>query len=69
MENTFWNISSMKDGNFVKLFKRSFTLYVEGGMRKKIEADLDILGYEGGYVVTEEFREKFFEIIIGHLLR
>ena len=38
-------------------------------MRKKIEADLDILGYEGGYVVTDEFRAKFFEMIIEHLLR
>ena len=69
MENTFWNISSLRDGNFVKLFKKSFTLYVESGMRKKIEADLDILGYEGGYVVTDEFRAKFFEMIIEHLLR
>ena len=63
MENTFWNIS--RYGNFVKSFKKSFTLYVESGMRMKLEADIDILGHPS--LATDEFKEKFF--IIGHYLR
>jgi hypothetical protein len=71
MENTFWNISIGRDGNFVKLFKKSFALYVESGMRMKTEADVDILRnellVEGP--VTEGFKAKFYEIIIEHYLR
>ena len=68
-ENTFWNIS--KDGNFeiVKLFKKSFTLYVESGTRKKVEADIDLLSHQSGGLVTNEFKEKFYQIIIEHYLR
>ena len=72
MENTFWNTS--RDVDFVELFKKTFTLYVESGMRKKMEADLDVLvGNQGGYprLMTnleepEEFKVKFCKIIIGH---
>ena len=41
MENTFWNIS--RDGNFAKSFKKSFTLYVDSGMKMKAEAEIDIV--------------------------
>ena len=37
-------------------------------MRKEIEADLDILRYEGREI-TEEFEAEFCKIIIEHLLR
>ena len=68
MENTFWNIST--DVNFADLFKMSLTLYVESGMKKKMEANIDILGNEqGGYLVTEDFKAKFFNIIVEHYLR
>ena len=67
LENTFWNISG--DGNFVELFKKSFTLYVESGMRKKIEAVLDDNIRYGDGGVTGEFKEKFCKIIMEHLLR
>ena len=69
MENTFWNIS--RDGNFMELFKKSFTLYVESGMRKKMEADIDILRNQGGHLVTNnsEFKAKFCKVIIEHYLR
>ena len=71
MENTFWNISS--DGNFVKLFKKSFTLYVESGTREKVEADIEILGLPGRYwdseAELEEYKEKFLKIIMEHNLR
>ena len=72
MENTFWNISS--DGNFVKLFKKSFTLYVESGTREKVEADIEILGFPGrswelDATELEEYKDKFLKIIMGHYLR
>ena len=69
MENTFWNNSP--DVEFVDLFKASFKLYIESGMRKKVEAAVDIWRKEQGgqRVVTEEFQEKFHKIIIGHYLR
>ena len=67
MENTFWNIST--DFNFVDLFETSFTLYVESGTRKKVEAAIDLLGNgQGGYLVTKDFREKFCKIIVEHYL-
>jgi hypothetical protein len=69
MENTFWNISKDGDGNFVEFFKNSFTLYVESGMRKKLEADIDMLGNLGEHPVTEELKAKFHTIIIEHYLR
>ena len=65
MENTFWNIG--KDGNFVKLFKKSFTLYEESGMRKKTEAEVDILQNEQGG--SPDFKEKFCNFITEHYLR
>ena len=72
MENTFWNIS--KDGNFVKSFKKSFTLYVDSGMRMKAEAEIDILrNVQGGslYQATnwKDFNPRFFKLIIEHYLR
>jgi hypothetical protein len=68
MENTFWNIS--RDNNFVELFKKSFTLYVDSGIRKKVEAAIDGLRNEqGGWKVTEDFNAKFFKVIIEHYLR
>ena len=67
MENTFWNNS--RDDNFVELFKKSFTLYVESGMRKKTEAEIDELRYEQGrHPVTEDFKAKFHNFIIDHYL-
>jgi hypothetical protein len=65
MEDTFWNIS--KDRNFLKLFKKSFTLYVESGMRKETDADIDLLlRSQSGYPATDEFKEKFYNIVIEH---
>jgi hypothetical protein len=72
MENTFWNISTQagRGGNFVKLFKKSFALYVESGTRKKLAAAIDILRNElGGDQVTKDFKEKYFKIITEHYLR
>jgi hypothetical protein len=75
LENTFWHIS---DGNFVdsELFKKSFELYVESGMIKKIEADIMIFENEqGGLLVTEghrslrALRSEFYMFITGHYLR
>ena len=54
----------------MELFKRSFKFYVESGMRKKTEADIDILKNEhGGHLVTKDFKAKFFNFIIEHYLR
>jgi hypothetical protein len=67
-ENTFWDIS--RDGNFVGVFKKSFTLYVESGMRELVEKDIDILRNEqGAFSVTEDFCEKFYKFIVDHYLR
>ena len=52
----------------MELFKKSFTLYVESGMRKKIEAEIDILENQGGHLVTRELKAKFYKIIIEHYL-
>ena len=68
MENAFWGING--DGNFVELFKKSFTLYVESGMRAMTERDIDILrNEEGGFSVTEDFNAKFYKFIVDHYLR
>ena len=68
-ENTFWSIS--KDDNFVKLFKKSFTLYVESGMREMVEVDITILrNEEGDFLVTKgDFKANFFRFITDHYLR
>ena len=65
MENTFWN---RNDGNFVDLFEKSFTLYVESGTWKKAKEDIDILSKQVGRQVTKEFKENLFKIIIEHYL-
>ena len=70
MENTFWIIS--KDCNFAQSFKKSFTLYVDSGMRMKAEAEIDILpNVQDGslYQTTEDFKTKFCKLIIEHYLR
>ena len=65
MENSFWNIG--RDDNFVKLFKKSFALYDESGMRKETEAEVDILRNEQGR--SPDFKKKFCNFITEHYLR
>jgi hypothetical protein len=72
LEKSFW---SRKGGKFTELFKKSFKLYVESGMRKKVEAAINILinePEEGGCQClkpeTEDFRAKFYMIISEHFL-
>ena len=69
MENTFWNIH--RDGSFVKAFKKSFTLYVDSGMRKKAEAEIEKLrgGKKRKHLASEEFKASFRKLIIEHYLR
>ena len=74
MENTFWNIG---DGNFVKSFKKSFSLYIESGTRKATEADIALLplaNQSQTYLFLssselDEFMAKFHKIILDHCLR
>ena len=67
-ENTLWDING--DGNFVELFKKSFTLYVESGLREIAERDIDILrNEEGGFSVTKDFKAKFYKFIVDYYLR
>ena len=69
MENSFWNIS--RDGNFVKSFKESFTLYIDSGMRMKAEAEANMLRNEqggSGHPVTEDFKARFRKLISDHYL-
>lgn len=66
-ENTFWHIS--RDGNFVKSFKQSFALYVESGMWETMKMNIDILRNEQGeFLVTEGFKEIFYNFIVDHYL-
>ena len=63
--NTVWDIT--KDGNFVELFQKSFTSYVENGMQQVVEIDIDILrNRNGGFSVTKEFKAKFYKFIVAH---
>ena len=67
-ENTFWAING--DGNFVELFKRSFTLYVESGMKEMTERDFNILRNEQDIFSLEDwdFDAKFYKFIVDHYL-
>ena len=54
----------------MELFKKSFKLYVESGMRKKLEAAVNVLiNEQGGHPETDEFKAKFNMIISEHYLR
>jgi hypothetical protein len=67
-ENTFWGISI--DDSFLVLFKKSFTSFVESGLKEKVEIDIDILrNEEGEFLVTEDFIAKFYKFIVDHYLR
>ena len=67
LENSFWNQAT--DSDFVDSFKKSFTLYVESGIRKTTEAAIDVLRNEqGGHPVTVEFEAKLHKIIMDHRL-
>jgi hypothetical protein len=65
MENTFWNST---DGNLVEMFKKSFTLYVDSGMKKTTEAVIDELRIQDGGYRTQEFMAEFCKLIIDHCL-
>jgi len=69
-ENTFWDrdITSTRDSDdiFVESFRKSFTLYVESGMSRMVEIDIDMLRREQG--VTEDFKAKFYKFIVDHYL-
>jgi hypothetical protein len=68
MENTFWHISS-DPSNFVEYFKKSFELYVESGMIKKIDSEADIFRNEQGRcLVTKDCEAEFYMFITGHYL-
>ena len=61
-ENTFWHIN--RDGNFVELFEKSFTLYVESGLREMTERDIQILRNERG----PPSHDEFYKFIVNHYL-
>ena len=56
-------------------FKKSFTLYVEGGMMKMVEIDIDSMWRnelhfkKGRILVMEEFKARFYKFIVNHYLR
>ena len=67
MENTFWDIN--QDCSFVKQFKKSFTFYVESGMKEVTERDIEVVIDEQGEILeAEEFNAKFFKFIFDHYL-
>jgi len=70
VENTFWDINGLGDSNFVERFKKSFTLYVESGMREMTERDIEIFRNEQGEISAkaEDFNAKFCKFIFDHYL-
>ena len=73
MENTFWNIDD-GDGNFVEVFKKSFTLYVKSGKREMTERDIEIFKNEQGELEIstrpgDSDYAKFYKFIVDHYLR
>ena len=52
-------------------FEDSFILYVESGMRKKAEADIEVFRNEHGRFlpVTKDFQAEFCKFILDHRLR
>jgi len=76
MENTFWDISRLQNGKFVELFQNSFMLYVESGMVKMVERDIDILKKKKKEVFVNikdfqdlvDFKAKFYKFIVDHYL-
>jgi len=67
MENSFWNHSP--SAIFVDSFTKSFTLYVESGIGKKAEAEVNVLLYkQRGRSVSHEFKTKLHKIIVDHRL-
>ena len=74
MENTFWNINldtGRDASDFVKLFKKSFTLYVESGMIEMAERDIEVFKNEHGEFSdeAEDFDARFCKFIFDHYLR
>ena len=77
LENTFWSIKRDENLNFVKLFKKSFTLYVESGMTEIREEDIEILKNEQDEFsaqpfsarAKDDFNAKFYKFIVDHYLR
>ena len=61
------------DSNFVKVFKKSFTLYVKSGKREMTERDIEILKNEQGEILTCDSSPgdyaKFYKFIVDHYLR
>jgi hypothetical protein len=56
-------------GRFVELFKKSFTSYVESGMKEMVEIDIEMLRNEHGeFLVTKDFKAKFYKFIVDHYL-
>ena len=54
----------------MELFKKSFTLYVESGLREMTERDIDMLkNGQGEFSVTKDFNAKFYKFIVHHYLR
>ena len=74
MEHSFWSIDRIGHSDIVELFKKSFTLYVESGMKEMTERDLGVLRNEQGEFPARErfqkdFEEKFYKVISDHYLR
>ena len=54
----------------MEMFKTSFMSYVENGMSQLVETDINILrNEEGGFLVTKDFKKKFYKFIVDHYLR
>jgi len=67
MENTFWD-TNRDSHNFVEIFKKSFTLYVESGMKEATERDYKMLRGEFWASTRDHFNAKFYEFIVDHYL-
>ena len=75
MENSFWNINGDTGTNFLKGFKKSFTLYVDSGMKEKTERGIEVLRNDQGEFSphwqpeARDLEEKFHKFVSAHYLR
>ena len=68
LENTFWEGSRLRDCKFVESFKRSFTLYVESGMKEIVEIEIDTIFKLRNDQGHSDFQANFYNFVVDHYL-
>jgi hypothetical protein len=66
VENSFWNHGG--HGNFVDSFQKSFTLYVESGMKKKVESHIGVFQHQQAGQIRVVDKKELYKIVMEHCL-